>query len=44
MVGEGETYFIWRNGTTSEEMEEYVFTATDAKEFEFMRQVFQFRH
>lgn len=43
-IGEGETYTIWRNNTTGEEVEEYLFTATDTKEFAYMRQVFEFRH
>lgn len=43
-IGEGETYTIWRNSNTSEEVEEYLFTATDTKEFQYMKQVFEWRH
>ena len=43
MIGEGDDYFIWKHSTTGEEMEEYVFTATDQAQFAHLKQVFELR-
>ena len=43
IVGEGDTYNIWRNRDTSEEMEEYTQTSSNEADFRYFRDVFEFR-
>lgn len=40
VVGEGDTYRILRNTGNGEELEEYLHTATDNKEFAHLRSIF----
>ena len=42
-VGEGDNYTILRNNSTGEEIEEYVHTATDIREFEHLKKLFEYR-
>lgn len=44
IIGEGDTYNIWRNRVTGEEMEEYTQSSGSEADLKYFRDVFEFRY
>lgn len=42
-IGEGQNYRILRNNSNGDELEEYLHTATDNREFDYLRSMFEYR-